>query len=83
VTDALGASDFPVITIRDMVRARAILLDISASTLLFAVVGGDGLHSGAALGGELSGAVFEALPYRLRASPSSHNIPSTRSAARR
>ena len=47
--------DFPVITIRDMVRAQAMLLDHLGIDSLFAVARLDGWHAGSAMGGKLSG----------------------------
>ena len=47
--------DFPVITIRDMVRAQAALIDRLGIESLFCVARRlDGRHAGAAMGGELS-----------------------------
>ena len=80
-----GASNFPVITIRDMVRAQAMLLDhLGIDTLFCGRRRLDGRHAGAAMGGELS----RARVLRRCRSPARRGIrrrtsPSTRSAARR
>jgi homoserine O-acetyltransferase len=51
--------DLPVITIRDMVRAQAMLVDHLGIDQLFCVIGGSlGRHAGAGMGVELSDRVF-------------------------
>ena len=77
--------EFPVITIRDMVRAQAMLLDELEDR--HAVLGGrrlDGRHAGAAMGGELSAsACSPRCRSPARRGTRRRTSPSTRSAARR
>ena len=73
-----GALEFPVITIRDMVRAQAMLLDHLGIDTLFC--GGrrlDGRHAGAGMGRELSRARVRGAADRLRHPPfgAEHRLP--------
>jgi homoserine O-acetyltransferase len=70
-----GVSTFPVVTIRDMVRAQAMLLDhLGIETLVLRRRRLDGRHAGAAMGGELSRARVLGDADRHRARHSSQNI---------
>ena len=75
-TDRPYGLDLPVITVRDMVRAQAMLIDRLGIDTLFC--GRRRLarrHAGPAVGGDLSGArVFSALPIATGARHSSQNI---------
>ncbi len=79
------ALDFPVITIRDMVRAQKLLIDHLGIDQLFCVIGGSmGAHAGAAMGLELSGiGVRGGADRRRRRAIRRRTSPSTRSAGRR
>ena len=68
--------DFPVITIRDMVRAQAMLIDhLGIDTLFSRRRRLDGRHAGAAMGGELSAsACSAALPIACATRHSAQNI---------
>ena len=68
----------PVITIRDMVRAQAMLLDHLGIDSLFCVTGGSmGGDAGAAMGGELSRARVRGAADRRRRAPfgAEHRLP--------
>ena len=74
--------DLPVITIRDMVRAQAMLLDRLGIDAAFGARRLDGRHAGAAMGGELSGARLRGGADRLRRAPfvAEHRLPRGRPA---
>ena len=71
----------PVVTIRDMVRAQAMLLDHLGIEKLLCVTGGSmGGDAGAAMGGELSRARVRGAPDRVRGAPlgAEHRLPRSR-----
>ena len=69
--------DFPVITVRDMVRAQAMLLDYRHRLAVCGHRRLDGGHAGAAMGGELSAARLRGAADRRRhpAFGAEHRIP--------
>ena len=71
-----GPGSFPLITIRDMVRAQAMLLDALGIQTLLGVIGVlDGRDAGAAMGGLFSGARCAAvMPIACAAYHSAQNI---------
>ncbi len=75
--------DFPVITIRDMVRAQAMLLDHLGIDTLFSVAGGSmGGMQVLQWAASYPDRVFSALPIAARRGIRRRTSPSTRSAAR-
>jgi homoserine O-acetyltransferase len=74
-TGAVWGLDFPIITIGDMVRAQALLLDALGIAQLFAVVGGSmGGMQALAWAAQYPERVFAAIPIATAARHSSQNI---------